>query len=279
MTNVPTIQLIDIIRFIELARQLLRTSQQRTTVVGDTRLMQNPGYIALSRQIALTRQMDVTANNIANLGTTGFKRQNSVFAEHLSKMENGESASYVLDTGTMRDMRQGPLSQTGGSLDLAIEGNGYFSVETPLGARYGRDGSFTRSADGQLVTRNGYPVLDENDAPITLPAGAKNFTVGKQGEVFADDQQVARIQLVDFNNPQALIHTAGGLYKADGAPKPAEGGTIRQGMLENSNVNPVIELVNLLGIQRDYQATHRLMKSEHDRLNRAIKELGRVEQG
>lgn len=241
--------------------------------------MQNPGYIALSRQVVLNRQLDVVANNIANLGTTGFKRQNTMFAEHLAKMDNRESASYVVDTGTMRDMGQGPLQSTGNSLDLGIEGDGYFTIETPRGIRFTRDGQFTRGTEGDLVTRSGFALMDENNAPIQIPADTTEITVGKNGEVFAGDNQVARIQLVDFNNPQALIHTADGLYKADGAPKPAENGRIQQGMLENSNVNPVTELVTMLEIQRDYQATHRMMKSEHDRLSRAIKELGRVEQG
>jgi len=241
--------------------------------------MQNPGYIALSRQVVLNRQLDVVANNIANLGTTGFKRQNTMFAEHLAKMDNRESASYVVDSGTMRDMGQGPLQTTGNSMDLAIEGDGYFTVDTPRGVRYTRDGQFTRGPEGNIITPSGFALLDENNAPVQVPVDAKEITVGKDVAVFGNDQQVARIQLVDFNNPQALIHTADGLYKADGEPKPSENGRIQQGMLESSNVNPVNELVTMLEIQRDYQASHRMMKSEHDRLSRAIKELGRVEQG
>lgn len=241
--------------------------------------MQNPGYIALSRQVVLANQLDVTANNIANVNTTGFKRQNSLFSEHLSQMDNGESVSYVLDAGTVRDTGQGPLRTTGSSLDVAIEGDGYFSFETPAGTRYGRDGQFSRNGDNELVNRNGYPLMSADGERIVLPETAREFTISKTGEVYADDALVSRIQLVNFNNPQALVHTSEGLYKADGAPQDAEDATLRQGMLEGSNVNPIVELVRMLEIQRDYQGSHRIMKTEHDRLTRAIKELGRVEQG
>jgi flagellar basal-body rod protein FlgF len=241
--------------------------------------MQTPGYIALSRQISLQRQLSITANNIANMDTVGFKRQNLLFQEHLTKVEDGQKASYVSDGGSIRDLTGGSLRSTDSPLDLAIAGDGYFTIETPGGVRYGRNGQFQLSADNRIVTPEGHNLLGEGGAPMTAPSGAAKITVSKAGDVSADDAQIGRIQLVRFENPQALVHTADGLYRADAEPEPlpSEDAVIHQGMLESSNVNSVVELVNMLDIQRDYQGMHRMLKSEHDRLTRAIREIGQIE--
>lgn len=240
--------------------------------------MQTPGYVALSRQIVLQRQLGVTANNIANLDTVGFKRQAMLFGEHLSKLKTGGEASYVMDKGSVSDFSSGPLTTTGAPLDLAIEGEGYFTIETQVGARYGRAGQFKLNADNEIVTREGYSLLNDGGERIALPAGVQEIKFAKDGAVLADGQQVARIQIVRFENPHGPTHTAEGLFKTVDEPLPAEGSALLQGALEKSNVNPVRELVNMLEIQRDYQGAHRMIKSEHDRLTKAIQELGRVEQ-
>lgn len=240
--------------------------------------MQNPGYIALSRQIALTRQMDVTANNIANIDAAGFKRQGILFKEHLSEVESGAPVSYVEEVGTVRDLAQGPLRVTGRDLDLAIDGDGYFTVETPGGVRYGRGGQFQLNADGEIVNRNGHALLNDEGERIQLPEGASKITVTKAGAILADGAEVAKIEAKRFENPQSLVHTADGLYRSDFPAEADPESVIMQGALEGSNVNPVSELVYMLEIQRDYQASHKMMKGEHDRLTRAIRELGKVEQ-
>lgn len=240
--------------------------------------MQTPGYIALSRQMVLQRQLSMTANNIANMDTPGFKRQAMLFGEHLSELRTGGEASYVYDKGSVSDLAPGPIATTGASLDFAIDGDGYFTIETAVGPRYGRDGQFKLGADNEIVTREGYKLLDDAGQAIAIPAGAREITVAEDGSILADGQQVGRIQVVRFEDEERIVHTAEGLFKSDGDPLPAEDARVIQGAIERSNVNPVRELVNMLEIQRDYQGAHRMIKTEHDRMTRAIRELGRVEQ-
>lgn len=240
--------------------------------------MQNAGYVALSRQISLTRQLAVTANNIANIDSVAFKRQGLMFAEHLAEAGGGK-ASYVSEVGTYRDLKQGALRSTERDLDIAIDGKGYLAYETPGGVRYGRNGQLHLGANGDLLTREGHRLLNADGEAINIPGAVQRIKFMRDGAVLADDQQIARIQVVDFENPQGLVHTADGLFRSDDGPgAPAEGATLEQGFLERSNVNPVYELVHMLNIQRDHSSTHKMTKGEHDRLTRAIREIGRVEQ-
>lgn len=242
--------------------------------------MQTPGYVALSRQIALAQQINISANNIANLDTAGFKRQTLLFEEHLNGEIGDDQVSYVADAATVRDLSPGPHRETEAPLDIAIEGAGYFTIETPVGPRYGRNGQFQLNGQNEIVNPNGYRLLDDGGAPITLPANVKDISISKNGGIFADGAQVARIQPVNFENEQNLAHTADSLYRANGQePFPAIESFVRQGALEGSNVNAVSELVNLLQVQKDYQGVHRMIKGEHDRLVQAIRELGKLDQG
>lgn len=240
--------------------------------------MQTPGYVALSRQMVLQRQLGVTANNIANLDTVGFKRQTMLFAEHLSDSRTGGQTSYVYDRGSVSDLSNGPIAETGAPLDLAIEGEGYFSIETAVGARYGRNGQFKLNAQNEIVTRNGYALLDDAGQRIALPAGVQNIDIAQDGAVLADRQQVAKVGVVRFETPEQVIYTAEGLFKSDEEPIPSEDARVLQGKVEKSNVNAVRELVTMLEIQRQYQGAHKMIKSEHDRMTQAIRELGKVEQ-
>jgi len=240
--------------------------------------MQNPGYIALSRQVVLERQLAVVANNIANIDTNGFKRQGLLFGEHLSELQDGSQASYVTDLGTVRDISHGKLNFTGRSLDLAIEGEGYFTIETPGGDRYTRNGQFELNGEGDIVTRDGFALLDGDGERINVPVNTTDIVIDVNGKVTVDGQERGELVLLEFDNPQGLIHTANGLYRSDVPGEESEEGVIRQGAVETSNVNPVNELVYMLGVQRDYQASNRMVKGEHDRQTRAIREIGQVDQ-
>lgn len=241
--------------------------------------MQNPGHIALARQVAVTRQLDLQANNIANLDTVGFKRQSMLFREHLAQSGDGQTASFVSEVGSIRDLAQGSLRQTGRPLDLAVNGEGYFSVETPAGERFSRAGQFQMNAEGEIVTRDGHRLLDAGGEAIRMPQGTSEIVITKAGAIIADGNEIAQLQLRRFENPQELVHTSEGLYRSDVEGEADEESEIHQGVLENSNVNPVTALVQMLEIQRDYQGAHKMIKGEHDRLTRAIRELGRIEQG
>ena len=134
--------------------------------------MDNAVYAALTRQTGLGHEMQVVANNIANAATTGYKAEDVVFSEHVSNL-GADHQSLSMATARVRDtvMTQGTLSQTGGTFDLAIEGEGFFLVQTPEGERLTRAGSFTPNGQGDLVTHDGYPVLDAGGAPVFVPQG------------------------------------------------------------------------------------------------------------
>lgn len=126
--------------------------------------MDSPGYVALGRQSGLMREMQIVANNIANLATTGFRREGLIFAEHVSRTETGPSLSMAHGTARLVDLSQAGLMQTGGTFDLAIQGDGFFLIDTPDGQRLTRAGAFTPSVDGELVTPDGYRLLDAGGA-------------------------------------------------------------------------------------------------------------------
>lgn len=239
--------------------------------------MESPTYIALSRQSALRRQLDVVAHNVANMNTPAFKAQRVLFQEFLAKTAFGKELSMAQDFATLRDTRPGPLTRTGNPLDLALHGNGYFVVETLDGPRYTRAGAFQLDAERQLVDRNGLPVLDENDRPIVVPEGALEITVQDNGTIATENGPVARLKLVTFADEQRLRELGADLYVTDQEPQAADE-TVRvvQGMLEESNVQPIAEMTRMIEIQRQYASTQRLIETEHERQRQAITKLARV---
>lgn len=239
--------------------------------------MEIPGYVALSRQAALRREIDLVANNLANLNTTGYRGESMLFVDFLQDTGSdlGEVA-FVQDRAVVRDLRPGPLRATGNPLDLAIAGEGYFSVETPDGEeRFTRDGGFTLDARGRIVTSAGDPVLDRRGQPIALPPEAESIQVARDGSVSTEAGLVGRLKVTAFDNAQQLTKEAGGLYAAgeDVARAPAADAAVRQGMLEASNVEGVVEMTRLIELVRSYQSAAKLAESEHERQRRAIQTL------
>lgn len=239
--------------------------------------MENPAYIALSRQTSLMRQMDVIANNIANAATPGYKGEHVLFAEFLAQGRSAMPMSYVEDIAVARDPQQGLLLRTEASLDFAIEGAGYFVVETPLGERYTRAGHFQLDADGRLVTSQGYAVLDDAGQEIRIPPDTRTIAITRDAMLSADAEEVARIRLVAFDDEQALRKTMSGLYTTDQPPQPAVDAELLQGMVEESNVQPIVEMTRMMEILRDFQATQNMLDGEHERKVRAIRELPRTQ--
>ncbi len=236
--------------------------------------MENSLTIALSRQSVLTRQMDVIATNLANLGTAGFKAENMIFTELLEKTADGEVLSLVHDVSFVRDLSEGPMVGTQSPLDLAIHGEGYFVVGTPDGPRYTRHGVFQLDERGYIVTTDGSPLLNSGSAPITVPLDTSNITITRDGTISADAQEIGKIQLVTFENPQALSKIGKGLYKAIGQTPTADPDSkILQGMVENSNVKGVIEMTRMIDTVRSYQAAAKLADTEHQRILDAIEAL------
>ncbi|WP_439817323.1 flagellar basal-body rod protein FlgF [Zavarzinia sp. CC-PAN008] len=241
--------------------------------------MQNTLYVGLSNQMALRRQLDVVANNIANMNTTGFKGEQSVFQEYLEDVNSPfGDAAFVTDIGTARDTAEGEFQPTGGPLDFAINGSGYFVVQTAEGDRYTRDGHLTIDATGRLVTRGGDPVLDATGQPITLDPRGGPITVAADGSISVGANPVGRLQVVRFQNEQALLLRGGSLLEApEGVvPEVTRDVRIAQGMIEGSNVNPVVEMTRMIEISRSYESVTRLMQDQAELQRSSVERLGRV---
>jgi flagellar basal-body rod protein FlgF len=237
--------------------------------------MENAIYTSLTRQSGLMREMQVVANNIANLSTTGFRREGVIFAEHVKRLEDAPSLSMARASGRVVDLSQGELSQTGGSFDFAIRGEGFFLIETPEGERLSRAGHFTPNAEGDLVNPDGMRLLDAGGAPVFVPPDAGPVALAPDGTLSANGLPLARIGLWLPADPTSLRHQQGTLFAAD-APEPMqEGGVILQGYLESSNVNPIAELSRMIEVQRAYEMGQKLLDREDERIRNTIQALGR----
>jgi len=237
--------------------------------------MENISYVGLSQQMSLHKLMEVTANNLANMDTPGFKSQNVLFKEYVNKAENAQNTvSQVQDYGTYRDMGQGTLMSTSNSLDAAIEGEGYFVVKTPDGARYTRNGAFSMNKNRELVTKTGHLVMNETGNAITIQPGASQITIAENGTVSTELGTLSKLKVVTFGNPQNFKPDGNNLFDAKNAQeKPVERPQVVQGMLERSNVQPILEMNKMIEILRLYQASQNMLMQDHDRIRGVIQKL------
>jgi flagellar basal-body rod protein FlgF len=237
--------------------------------------MENLNYIGLSQQMALYHQMDVVANNIANMNTPGYKSQDLLFKQYLNNTsEDGEKISQVQDYGTYRDTSQGSLTQTSNKLDIAIEGPGYFGVQTAQGVRYTRAGAFSLDGSGNLVTQAGDQVQSIGSGSINIPQGTTQITIATNGDVSTELGPVGTIKLVTFPSDQALVATGGDLYDAQGAAEQTVSTPqLKQGFVESSNVQPITEMNKMLQITRMYEAVQHMLLNDHDDARQMIQKL------
>ena len=236
--------------------------------------MENTAHIALSRQMVIRREMQIIANNLANMNTNAYKGESSVFVEHLLKTSTGDQLSMTQDVALVRNLEQGVLTHTANDLDVSINGEGYFAVETEMGTRYTRNGAFMLNGEGELVTGKGHRVLDVNDSPLAIPQGG-GIEVSKDGSVSGPNGLIGKLQVTKFDDEQALRKMAGGLYDADDQQgQPAEEFEIRQGMLEQSNVLGILEMTRMTDAIRSYRGASKIISEEHQRLGKAIRILG-----
>lgn len=235
--------------------------------------MDAAGYAALSRQSGLMREMQVVANNIANISTTGFRREGTVFAEHIRRMDEEPSLSMPHATGRVVDLSQAGLTMTGAAFDFAIQGDGFFLIETPQGNRLTRAGSFTPNEAGELVTADGNRLLDAGGAPVFVPPGSA-VSMAEDGTLSADGTPLAQIGLWQPADPLSLRHQSGTLFAA-GELEPVENGHLFQGFLEESNVNPVSEIARMIEVQRAYELGQKFLDAEDARTRGVIETLGR----
>jgi flagellar basal-body rod protein FlgF len=235
--------------------------------------MENTLYIALSRQMVMDRHMEVIANNIANMSTPGFKGEQMLFVEYLGQMDTGETISYVQDLAVVRDIGEGAFEKTGNSLDVAIHGNGWFVVDTPDGQRYTRNGHFALDQLGQIVTPEGHPVLNTQGTPIRILKEDTVVEIAADGSIATNNGPRGQLNLVTFPDDQALKKASGSLYSSDVPGERALKAQAVQGMIEGSNVQPIIEVTNMIWALRSYQSAQQLIEGDDGLLRRAIDTL------
>jgi flagellar basal-body rod protein FlgG len=256
-------------------------------------------HVARTGLDAQQERMQVIANNIANVNTTGFKRDRANFETLAYQYMTAPGATSAGDdkytqgmalgggvkiAGTSRSDTQGSINQTGNSLDVAVQGAGFFQIQQPDGTvAYTRDGDFSLSAEGQIVTRDGRALLPN----IQVPQGATNITIGADGTVSATTAgassatQLGKIQLASFVNPTGLKSVGGNMLvetDASGTPQLGDAGTdgrgtIEQGALEASNVNVVEELVDMIETQRAYEVNSKMIKATDEMLQFANQQI------
>jgi len=238
--------------------------------------MEDAGYISLTRQTGLLREMQLIANNIANISTTGYRKEGLLFSEFIQSVGNGDP-SISMATANVRAtfQTQGSLSQTGGAFDFAIEGPGYFLIETPDGQQLTRAGSFTPNAEGELSTADGFRLLDNGSAPIFIPPDATDVNVSADGTVSVSGRPVAQIGLFEPSEGSNISRQDGVRFNAEGGVEPVEGGVILQGFLEGSNVIAVAEIARMIEVQRAYELGQKLLDKEDERIRGVLQTLGR----
>jgi len=232
--------------------------------------MDSTGYITLTRQSGLMREMQIVANNIANSATTGYRQEGMVFSEYVQSIEGG--ASLSMGHGNVRNTSfvQGTLTQTGGTFDFAIEGEGFFLIQTPDGERLTRAGSFSPNAEGDLVTHDGHAVLDAGGAPVFIPAGVRGIAVSPDGTISADGDLIGQIALVQPIDAQEMTREGGVMFRADAGVEPAETARMVQGFVETSNVDPIGQLARMIEIQRAYEMGQSFLDAEDERVRRTM---------
>ena len=252
--------------------------------------MENGSLVGLSRQIALQRELDVVANNIANINTTGFKADNVVFQEHLMPHARANqfrgpdrAVSLVQDRATWLDLSQGPVEQTGNPLDIAISGNGYLAVQTPRGERYTRNGALQVNGVGELVTTEGLRVVGQN-GPIVLQPGDRDISISTDGTISVREGQNTtdtargKLKLVSFPNPQQLEKDGTSTYRGPNGvqPQPADNVRVTQGVIEKSNVKSVTEMTRMIEVTRAYTEIASMLQSQSDMRRNAVDKLAEV---
>lgn len=239
--------------------------------------MENLSYIGLSQQLAIQQQMNMTANNIANLSTPGYKSQHALFADYLTKPVAKGGINQVENATSYRNMQPGSMSQTHNAMDMAISGDGYFVVQTAQGLRYTRDGSFSMNSNRELVDKSGNRVMGDG-GPIAFPAEATDIKISGDGTISTQEGTLTRLKIVNVDNPQGMQRGGDNLFAigTTGRETPVTNAHVVQGALEASNVNPVIEMNRMIELLRMFQSTQKMLQNDHERIRSTIEKLTKV---
>ncbi|WP_321502585.1 flagellar basal-body rod protein FlgF [Breoghania sp.] len=245
--------------------------------------MQNAELIGLTRQTALKRNLSVIANNLANLNTSGFKGENLLFEEYMMPVASmsefrrpDRPLSYVQDFTSFRDMSEGDVRTTNNPLDVAVDGKGWFVIDTADGERFSRAGNFEINANGELVTVNGDTVQGQG-GPIVFAPDETDLNIARDGTISTSAGVRGRLRVVSFENDSALRPIGRNLFVADvdnNPPTDMAAPRVQQGALEGSNVNGVNEMTRMIEVTRAYQTVAQMMKDQNDLMTNAIQTLG-----
>jgi flagellar basal-body rod protein FlgF len=226
-------------------------------------------FASLGRQEGLMREMEVVANNLANSSTVGYKSDRAIFSEFIvSGGRDAPSVSMGALGGHAFDLTQSSLAFTGSNFDLALQGDGYFLVQTEAGDRLTRAGHLQISSEGQLIDANGNAILEAGGNPITVPPTVEQMSIGNDGSIAVDGELVGQIGIVSPNGQ--LLRDSNTYFSSPDGFVPTEGETVIQGALEQSNVSPVLEVSRMIEVQRAYEAGQAMMEREDQRLSQVI---------
>lgn len=241
--------------------------------------MNDSGYINIARQSGLLKELSMIANNIANISTTGYRREGAVFSEFVKAqnspqradgLQSAQDSTSIGHLGAhFSDFTSGDIKRTGGTFDLAVDGEGFFSVDTPAGPALTRAGNFMIDKDGTLITPSGYAVLDDAGGQIQIPPEASVVAIAGDGTISADGNPVGRIGVLGAPM-ENLSRIGDNLWRAEGGAQQVADARVLQGFLEGSNVNPVIEIARMIEVQRSYEAGQKLFDIENDRVSKVI---------
>lgn len=258
--------------------------------------MQNSMYSALFGALSNEHRMNSIANNLANVNTTGYKRDLLSFKDTFAMYAHDHIMEPMVNLRSEKlfpepqhlsrtriaqaqtDFDQGSLKVTGGAFDVAISGNGFFKIRTPQGDFFTRNGHFRLTGEGMVITEQGFPVLG-NGGEIVLPEGVKNFTIAENGDIYGDGEPMGSIDLVEVSNPLALEKLGNNMYRQRPGMEMEEMETnsyMVQGFLEVSNVNPVYEMVNMIEAQRQFEAYAKVMQTTEALDKETTNKVGRA---
>jgi flagellar basal-body rod protein FlgF len=235
--------------------------------------------IAASRLVAQERATDVTAANIANADTPGYKAERMVFSDWLSLQDGtnapsgGQTIAFTQDRASWRDTSSGPIRHTGNPLDLAISDAGWFTVSTARGPRLTRDGRFQLQADGSVANTEGDALLDTGGRPIKIASTDTKLTVAGDGTLSSENGQIAKIGIVQPQDTMRLVAEGGTLFRSDAPTTPVTTPKIVQGATEGSNVQAVVEVTRLIDDERQFQFIAQFVQAESDRQKDAVDKL------
>lgn len=236
-----------------------------------------PIYIVSSNMIAQRQRLDMTADNISNSNTAGFKKLGMTFQEVISRQKSEEAGSFTHHAGTFYNFSQGGLERTDNDFDVAINGAGFFQTERDGQVHLTRNGNFSMNNAGTLVTASGSPVLDVNGGEINIPPNSSQININRDGSIANQEGVIATLGVVTVNDPQKLMRTGEHGYIYDGEPPvAAQQISIAQGFIEASNINPIEETVTLTELNRRYQSASRLVRSIEELEQKAIRDLSRL---